>query len=128
MPKPILADTDVMVDFLRGRPEAVAWVRTHADRIVLSCVTVAELFAGVRGDTEMVVLNDLISIFRVAPLTTAIAKMAGRYRNDYAKSHGLGLADTMIAATTLSEGAELATLNIRHFPMIAGLKPPYTKP
>jgi predicted nucleic acid-binding protein len=31
----------------------------------------------------------------------------------------------MIAATAAEHGHELATLNLRHFPMISGLQSPY---
>ncbi|TFG89271.1 MAG: type II toxin-antitoxin system VapC family toxin, partial [Hyphomicrobiales bacterium] len=42
------------------------------------------------------------------------------------KSHGVGLADAIIAATADSENAELKTLNVKHYPMFKGLTPPYT--
>jgi hypothetical protein len=38
------------------------------------------------------------------------------------------LADAIIAATAEAENADLKTLNIKHYPMIKGLKPAYTKP
>jgi predicted nucleic acid-binding protein len=37
------------------------------------------------------------------------------------------LADAVIAATAQAENADLNTLNTRHYPMIKGLKPAYTK-
>lgn len=45
-----MPDTDVLIDFLRGRPEAVTWMEAHQDGIVVSSVVVAELYAGARGD------------------------------------------------------------------------------
>lgn len=36
MAKPVLLDTDVLVDFLRGHPQAVSWVQAHSHRIILS--------------------------------------------------------------------------------------------
>ena len=50
------------------------------------------------------------------------------HKRDYAKSHGVGLADAIIAATVYAEHAELKTLNAKHYPMIKGLKPAYRKP
>ena len=42
------------------------------------------------------------------------------------RSHqGIGLGDYLIAATAQLEGLELATLNVRHFPMFKGLTPPF---
>lgn len=127
MAKPILMDTDVMVDFLRGHPKAVAIVQASSDRIILSSIVVAELYAGARGDDELGTLDSLISLFRVIPVSPILARMGGLYKKDYAKSHGVGLADAIIAATADSENAELKTLNTKHYPMFKGLNPPYLK-
>jgi predicted nucleic acid-binding protein len=40
-------------------------------------------------------------------------------------SAGIGLGDYLIAATALTEGLELATLNIRHYPMFPELARPF---
>lgn len=127
MAKPVLVDTDVMVDFLRGHPKAVALVQANSSRIILSSIVVAELYAGVRGNDELNTLDSLVSLFRIIAVSPALARSGGLYKRDYAKSHGVGLADAIIAATADAENAELKTLNIKHYPMIAGLTPPYTK-
>jgi predicted nucleic acid-binding protein len=127
MGTPILVDTDVMVDFLRGHKRAVAFVKAHADRILLSVIVVAELYAGARDDLEQEILDDLVGSFRVILVTTELAKAGGLHKRDYGKSHGVGLADGIIAATAQAEGAELKTLNVRHYPMFKGLRPPYEK-
>jgi len=123
----ILPDTEVLVDFFTGHAKGVAFVNTHAFRIILSSIIVAELFAGVKGRDEQTALEDFVSLFHVAPVTAEIARAAGLYKRDYGAAHGVGLADAVIAATALSEKASLKTLNIRHYPMIKGLKPAYTK-
>jgi predicted nucleic acid-binding protein len=127
MPKPILLDTDIMVDFLRGYPEAVALVKTHVDAIVLSAIVVAELYAGVKGDRELMILDNFVAFCLVLPVTREIARTGGIHKRDYADSHGVGLADALIAATAQTEGIDLKTLNIKHYPMLRGLKPPYTR-
>jgi predicted nucleic acid-binding protein len=123
----ILLDTDVLVDFLRGHGKAVAFVNANAARILLSSIVVAELYAGVRGDAEEAALGDLISLFRVVPVGAEIAKAGGLYKRDYGKSHGVGLADAILAATSEVENAELKTLNTKHYPMLKGLRPAFTK-
>ena len=127
MSKPILLDTGVLVDFLRGQPDAVAYVKAHAQRVILSAVVVAELYADVRDGDELARLDDLLSLFRVVPITAQLARAAGLHKRDYHCSHGTGLADAMIAATAQSEQAELKTLNTRLYPMLKGLEPPYAK-
>ena len=123
----ILADTDVLVDFLRGHEKAVIFVNKYSSRIILSPIIVAELYAGVKGNTELTVLDNFISLFRVVPITAKIAKMGGLYRRDFGKSHGTGLADALIAATADAEKARLITLNVKHYPMFRGLEPAYNK-
>jgi len=126
MKKQILVDTDVIVDFLRGDTKAISYVEDHSAEIVLSSIVVAELYAGVRDD-ERARLDDFVSLFPVLPITSEIAKTGGLFRRDYHKSYGIGLADALMAATAVTEGAELKTLNTKHYPMLKGLKAPYIK-
>jgi predicted nucleic acid-binding protein len=127
MPKLILLDTDVLVDFFRGFDKAVAFVNVNNARIILSSIVVAELFAGVKGDAEQAALQNFISLFRVVPVDATIGKAGGLYKRDYGKSHGVGLADAILAATAEAENAELKTLNTKHYPMLKGIKPAYKK-
>ena len=123
----ILLDTDVLVDFLRGHSKAVAFVNAHSARIILSSLVVAELYAGVKGEAEQAALDSFVSLFHVVPVSAEIAKAGGLYRRDYGKSHGVGLADAILAATAEAENAKLKTLNRKHYPMLKGLMPAYTK-
>jgi len=125
--KSILLDTDVLVDFFRGHNKAVDFVNVHSARIILSSIVVAELCAGVKGETEQAALEDFISLFRVVPVDVEIAKAGGLHKRNYGKSHGVGIADGIIATTAEAENAELKTLNTKHYPMLKGLRPPYTK-
>ena len=127
MARSILLDTDILVDFFRGHSKAVFFVNTNSTRIILSSIVVAELYAGVKGDTEQATLESFIALFRVIPVGAEIAKAGGLYKRDYGKSHGVGLADALLAATAEAENAELKTLNIKHYPMIKSLSPVYKK-
>jgi predicted nucleic acid-binding protein len=127
MAKSVLVDTDVMVDFLRGRPQAVALVQTHSSSIILSSIVAAELYAGIRGGEELGRLDNLMSLFRVIPVSIDLARAGGLHMKEYARSHGVGLADGIIAATAEAENADLKTLNTKHYPMLKGLKPAYTR-
>lgn len=121
----MLFDTDVLVDYFRGLSEADKLVRNSIDHMVLSAVVVAELFAGVRSSEEAESLDRFIQMFPSVDVTVEIARAAGRYRNHYGRSHGVGIADALIAASAESIDAELVTRNVRHFPMFPALTPPY---
>ena len=122
-----LPDTDVLIDFLRGYQQAVDFINTNASQIILSTIVIAELYAGVRGKQELTILNDFVSLFDVIPMNSEIAKIGGLYKRDFGKSHGVGLADAIIAATCHSKNAQLKTLNVKHYPMIKNLEPAYIK-
>lgn len=125
----MLVDTDVLIDFLRGRPEAREFVAGLPRDAAVSAITVAELFVGVREGDERVALAAMLSTFRVLPLDVDIAAQGGLLRRDFGKSHGVGLNDALIGATALAHDIPLATLNIKHYPMLLAeqLIQPYLK-
>jgi predicted nucleic acid-binding protein len=58
-----------------------------------------------------------------------IARRAGEMMRRYRRSHtGIGLGDYLIAATADVKGLQLATLNVRRFPMFKDLRPPFAAP
>jgi hypothetical protein len=50
---PLLLDTDVLVDYLRGWTEAVAYLEARTEPLLISAITVAELFVGVREGEDV---------------------------------------------------------------------------
>ncbi|HEY5893867.1 MAG TPA: type II toxin-antitoxin system VapC family toxin [Chthoniobacterales bacterium] len=89
----------MLIDYLRGYPDAVTYLEHHVDEVSISAVSVAELFQGVREGQDRINLATMISALVVLPLTEEIAEIAGLYRRDHRASLGCGLADCMIAAT-----------------------------
>lgn len=127
MAETLLIDTDVLIDFLRGRAEAVAYLEGLTEPLLISVLTVAELYAGVREGEERETLDLFITVFERAPVDEAIATKGGLFRRDYRKSHNLGLADALIAATAEVREATLVTLNRKHYPMLSRVIVPYKK-
>ncbi len=123
---PLLVDTDVMVDYLRGVSMAEAFLLRYADRLTISSIVVAELYAGTKENQED--LDNIISGFTVIPVTAPIARLGGLLRQKYGPSHGVSLPDALVAATAEVHNAELATRNVRHYPMIKGLRAAYNLP
>ena len=123
----LLIDTDVLVDYLRGYPAAVAWLEGLSDAPLLSSITVAELYAGVRDGEERTALDAFMLACEILPLDEQIAVKGGLFRRDYGKSHGVGLADALIAASAETHHATLVSLNSKHFPMLAEIVSPYRK-
>ncbi len=127
MAERLLIDTDVLIEYLRGQREAVEYIEGLTSDLYLSVISVAELFAGIKGDEEERSLNQLLQAFVILPVTEKTARLGGLYRRDYGRSHGTGLADALIAATAEESGAGLATFNRRHFPMVSRIMTPYER-
>ena len=85
------------------------------------------MYAGVREGAERTKLDEFVQAFEVVPVDREVAIEGGLYRRDYMKSHNVGLADALIAATAESRQAALVTLNSKHFPMLANVIVPYQK-
>lgn len=79
-------------------------------------MSVAEIWAGLRSGEETVTE----SFFRArgeVVLDAAVGRRAGVYLSRYARSHGVEIADALIAAAASTAGLWLWTLNRRHYPM-----------
>ena len=125
----ILVDTDVLIAHLRGVAAARDWLlRSRTDTLLaVSVVSIAELTGGMRSAERRDVWR-LLGALRAEPVSDVIARRAGEWLGGYRRSHsGIGLADYLIAATADTRGLDLATLNVRHFPMFDGLHPPFVE-
>lgn len=113
----ILLDTDVLIDLLRGREGAKTFLREATIEAVPACsvISVAEIFAGMHPEERAATLNLLDSLV-ILPVSRPIAELGGQFKQR-SKSRRLELADCLIAATALIEGAALATGNVKDYPM-----------
>lgn len=113
----VLVDTDVLINFLRGRKRAKDYLVAAIEDSAICCsaITVAEIYAGMR-QTERERTAELLDSLDVLDVTREIAKEAGRYKRDETRQ-ALELDDCLIAATAFVHSALLATGNDRHYPM-----------
>jgi predicted nucleic acid-binding protein len=126
----ILVDSDVLIAHLRGVAVARDWLvgARNDGPLAISAVSIVELIGGMRTVERREVWR-LLASFRVESATEMVARRAGDMMRRYRRSHNrIGLGDYLIAATADVQGLELATLNVRHFPMFEGLQPPFAIP
>ena len=127
MAGPLLIDTDVLIDYLRGQADAVAFLKKTRRKLRVSAATVAELHVGVREGDEREVLERFLGLLEAVDITPDIVRQAGLWRRDFGKSHGTGLMDALIAASAELSGSTLVTLNGKHYPMLESVLVPYRK-
>lgn len=118
---PVLFDTCILIDYLRGVPQARIECDRHADRAI-GIITWMEVLAGATAgnedDTRMFLRN-----FHTVALTAEIAEVAVMIR----RTTRIKLPDAMIQATAEVEGRVLITRNTRDFSAAArGIRVPYT--
>jgi predicted nucleic acid-binding protein len=121
-------DTTVAIDHLRGHSEAtelIAGLLAAGEEVCASEIVRFEVLAGMR-DGEREAVADFFASISWVPVEQTISisagEMAQRFRRQYS---GIDAADYLIAATAVVLQADLLTANVRHFPMIEGLEPPY---
>lgn len=125
MPQSFLLDTDVLIEYLRGKAQALEYLESLSGEILISSITVAELFAGIRNEEEQNHLEKFLSAFKIIPVDVEIGKTGGLFQKEYGKKYGTGLADGLIAATAYHCKATMVTFNQRHYRMLDHLQSPY---
>lgn len=118
---PVLFDTVILIDYLRGLPQARIECGRHTDRAI-SIITWMEVLAGAtavnEADTRTLLLN-----FQLLPLIPEFAERAVAIR----RTSKIKLPDAIIQATAEVDGRILITRNTRDFPSsTAGVRVPYT--
>lgn len=127
MAKRFLLDTDIIVEYLRGREQATRFVESLEGHLYVSAITVAELYSGVRGGDEERALERFLDAFEVVPVDRAPARLGGLCRQNHQPGYGTGLADAIVAMSAKSADAVLVTFNKRLYPMADDLLVPYPR-
>lgn len=121
----VVLDTTVLVDHLRGFPLAGEYIAALGAPPSCSEVTRIEILRGLRSD-ERRGAERLFALITWAPVDEEVGRRAGELGRSWRRSHpGIGVPDLAIAATAELLEAQLATRNVKHFPMFEGLRAPY---
>jgi tRNA(fMet)-specific endonuclease VapC len=128
-PNRTIIDTDILIDFLRNRKEAVEFVtQLEGKKTLLSttAINAFELYYGAhksRQSTQTLQATKLLlERLVILPLSSRSAKRAGHiYAELELEGHPIGLRDTFIAAIALTRKSSIATRNIEHFKKVKGL-------
>ena len=120
----IVADTDVLIDFLAGKDPAAERVTLELKSGFLSTTAISrfELLAGASGERQERAIRRLLDAIPVLPLDARAADRAALVRRALEKKgEPIGMADSLIAGIVIEAGGILLTRNLRHFERVEGL-------
>ena len=127
----IIIDTDILIDFGRGIPDAVRCLEQIEQNSVpsVSIVTQMELIVGCGNKNELRTSEAFLERFHIVPLDEEISDKAVSLLCRYRLSHGLLIADAMIAATAIVSDTRFISKNQRDYRFIEELRLlPYPAP
>jgi predicted nucleic acid-binding protein len=115
-----LFDTNILIDFLRGIPEARSELRLYSRRAV-SVITWIEVLVGTTSETEARVRHFLTG-FDLVGLDGEVAERAAQLR----RARRMRLPDAVIWASAQANAMLLVTRNTKDFPPDdPGVRVPY---
>ena len=120
----IVADTDVLIDFLAGHEPAAGRVALEIERAQLrtTAVTRVELLVGARTNRQLRDIQLLLGAIPTLPLDEPAADRAAEVKRHLDRQGvSIGMADALIAGIVLAHDAILLTRNARHFGRVPGL-------
>ena len=119
-------DSTVLIDVSRGHAGATRFLDDAVDRGEIWSVTPVRMeVRWAMRSSETAIIERLFDSIYWLEVSTDIADRAGDFGRRFGKSHGLGVIDAIVAAAAEFLSADVATLNLRDFPMFPGLRRPY---
>ncbi len=113
--KLIIIDTDILIDAGRNVSEALNCLQQIEQRLpaAVSSVTQMELIIGCRNKNELDSLEQFLDRFHIIRLNEKISDTAIDLLKRYRLSHGLLIADALIAATAIISDLSFVSKNQR---------------
>jgi predicted nucleic acid-binding protein len=127
----VVIDTDILIDAGRGVNEAVDCLKRIEQKsdIAISVVTQMELIIGCRNRDELLSLELFLKRSQIIKIDEAISDKSVELLKQYRLSHGLLIADALIAATAIVTDHQLVSKNQKDYRFIEGLQLlPYPNP
>lgn len=116
-------DSDILIDYLRLHDKAINFLdNLNRNERCIAFLTAFELLKGCSNKEQEARINKFIKQFPVLNLNTDISKLALQLFRVHRWTNGLGIADSLIAATAIKHKYQLVTRNIKHYQNIKELK------
>lgn len=118
-----IIDTDILIDTGRGVLEAVKCLQNlkASSSLAISIITQMELMVGCANKTELQTVENFLKQFYIIKIDQAVSDTAVDLLRSYRLSHGLLIADSLIATTAIVWNYPFITKNQRDYRFIQGL-------
>ena len=118
-----IVDSDILIDVARGEADAINCLLRleQTSALAISAVSQMELIVGCRNKKELKDLEQFLNRYQILKITGQISDRAVDLLTQYFLSHGLLIADGLIAATALVHNEAFITKNQSDFRFITGL-------
>lgn len=119
----IVVDTDILIDAAHSIEDAVNCLQQIEEKslLAISVVTSMEMIIGCRNKKELTLLDQFFQRFEILSLDNPISDTATELLKTYRLSHGLLIADALIAATAIVNGIQLISKNQKDYRFIEQL-------
>lgn len=115
-----LPDTNVFSKVFKGDLAVTSFVESL--EAVIDITIYIECLQGSKSNQEKRIVKKVLDNFPLLPITPRTSERAIELIDKYSNSHGLLLADALIAATALENDLTVLTYNVGDFQFIANLK------
>lgn len=118
----VLCDTNIFISAFNGRQDTISELdKIGFDNIVISSITLMELYQGMRNKTELAQMKKKMKYFDVIDIDAETSKLATDLIENFKLSHGLLIPDAIIGATSVIYRIPLFTYNLKDFNFIPNL-------
>ncbi|MEA5139670.1 type II toxin-antitoxin system VapC family toxin [Arcicella rigui] len=118
----VLCDTNIFISAFNGRQDTISELdKIGFDDIVISSITLMELYQGMRNKTELAQMKKKMKYFDVIDIDAETSKLATDLIENFKLSHGLLIPDAIIGATSVIHRIPLFTYNLKDFSFIPNL-------
>jgi hypothetical protein len=119
----VLCDTNILISVFSGRKDTIEQLdKIGTNNIILSAVTVMELYQGMTNKKELLAMKKNIRFYDVLEIDERISEKAVQLMDLYNLSHNLQIPDAIIGASAIIYQFDFYTYNLKDFQFMPNIK------
>jgi predicted nucleic acid-binding protein len=116
----LIVDTDILIDVSRHVEKAIVTLDRYFQShfVAISVITQLELMLGCKNKQEFENIDEFLKRFEIIDVTKSVSQTSVALFKKFRLSHGVMIADMLIAATALEYKSSLLSKNQKDFRFI----------